>query len=727
MNETSEPKNGKPDKEKESENATRNNIGSGSLPDTHEATVAMSREEMGLGGESDETDHEATVAMSREEMGLGGESDESDHEATVALSREEMGFEGESDESDHEATVALSREEMGLGGESDETDHEATVALSREEMGLGGESDETDHEETVALSREETGVGAGRADGETPADSRGSKIDDADYRKIVQSSLESLIREKRSGNEKTVQGASDLEKECYMELVEKEHGKEKYKLEKRLVAGGMGAVYKSFDRNLQRISAMKMILPAFKNNRPALTDFITEAKVTGLLEHPNIIPVHDLGFLPDAGVFFTMKLVRGEDLRSVLTEIESENPEYIEKFNTYALLNIFRKVCDAVSYAHSFNILHRDIKPHNIMVGPYGEVLLMDWGISLYIGKPGEESEFFPREYADIISTPEKEVNSPIKGSPAYMSPEQVSGNPYLLGVESDVFLLGATLYHMFTLKAPYTGENILEIAGKAKDGDLVSPAVRNPHVQIPEELCRIIMRATAADKADRYPDVESLAEDIDALISGKWSQQTKKSFMPGELLMKEGAAGDEAYLILDGSVQVVKQAEGRKIVLGTLSRGNIVGEMSLISDEMRTASVEALEKTEAAVLTKELVSQNLKKLPPYMEKIVSTLTRRLQTANADIHPYAKSDCTNIVLKHLRLLFKDRAGDRITDFEFPYRDLIVEISEDLGLSESRVETAVLNAKEDNILMIADGKVRIPDTDAYAAYEARFKL
>lgn len=735
----------------------------------YEATVAISREELsalGLKRNSPEqpeefppeeppdfeANYEATVAISREELAALGLKRNASSEPP-----EESLPEGPSDfEENYEATVAISRQELaalGLKKESSpeyseeppdfERDYEATVAISRQELRELGLQAEAQAQEQEVPHPSEEHIETRPEPSEVPADTPKEKTEspkaaeprdfEGDVSRGESDECIPEIKEEQifNGNITISRGqlkveadtcsedysASELEDEFYRRAVAKDHGHNKYKFIRKLVSGGMGSILKVQDQDLNRLSAMKVILPRFKSNEDTLCDFITEAKITGLLEHPNVIPVHELGLLRDTGLFFTMKLLgQGESLNDILTEIRRGNPEYVEKYNTYHLLNIFRKVCDAVSYSHSVNIVHRDIKPHNIMVGDYGEVLLMDWGIAQFVGNPEAEKDPVIREVRGDIERYTKGKKDMIKGSPTYMSPEQVIGEPHLLDKRSDIFLLGSTLYHMFTFEAPYFGKDIYEILRKAETGDLVPPQIRNPATQIPEEICRIIMKAMAHRKEDRYQTVEELANDIDDLISGKWSRQEKKVFQPGEMLMREGEEGEEAYLILSGEVQVVKESEGHKIVLATLKEGDVIGEMSLISKEKltRSASVEALERTEAAVLTKHVISQNLKKLPPYMEKIVATLTDRLREANTKIHPHASGDCTHIILKQLRMVYKDRSSKKARNLGLPLKDLIEEISADLGLSRKKVEAVLSKALEVNLISAKKDKIYVPD-------------
>lgn len=411
---------------------------------------------------------------------------------------------------------------------------------------------------------------------------------------------------------------------------------EKYSLKEKLVSGGMGSIFRVIDQDLHRTSAMKVILPDLKKNIRVFRDFISEAKITGMLEHPNIVPVHDLGVSDEAGLYFTMKLVKGELLIDILDGIEKGDPKY-KKYNNFCLLEIFRKVSDAVSFAHSKDIIHRDIKPQNIIVGEFGEVLLMDWGLAKFIGKKRGHKDLAESGILGDLEESKNERDGMIKGSPSYFSPEQASGTVGTIDKRSDIFLLGSTLYHMFTLEPPYTGGDVMEAVAKAENRDMTPPGKRAPGRQIPGEICRIIMKAMARDKRDRYQTVEEMSEEIDQVIAGKWLEDEKKIFKPGDIIMKEGEPGKTAYLILKGKVKITKKSGRKEVALATLGPGDIVGEMALITGERRSATATALGETEATLLTGDVVRRNLEKLPPYMEKIIVSLTNRLREASKRI------------------------------------------------------------------------------------------
>ena len=305
-----------------------------------------------------------------------------------------------------------------------------------------------------------------------------------------------------------------------------------------------------------------------------------------------------------------------------------------EKYDFYTLLTIFRKVCDAVAFAHSRNILHRDIKPHNIMVGDYGEVLLMDWGLAKRIGFDShcDASLSFARRF--MPGMPTSTETRIIKGSPAYMSPEQASGEPDVLDQRSDIFLLGATLYHIFTFFPPYLGDDIYEIIEKARSADYFEPHEMDTGLSdMPEELCQIICEAMAPDPNDRYQTVNDLIAELDVLLRGDM-HFGEREFSPGEPLMTEGDLGAESYLIVTGAVEVRKLHKDGPRTISTLGPGDIVGEMALITHETRSASVVATEDTKVLVLTQEQFERNLKRMPFWMSKMINGLASRLREAN---------------------------------------------------------------------------------------------
>ena len=302
-----------------------------------------------------------------------------------------------------------------------------------------------------------------------------------------------------------------------------------YTLVREIARGGMGQIYFGEDPQLERQVAVKVSSISEWGEDPR---FSKEAKVLAHLAHPNIVPIYNIGVDSLGRPFYSMKLVKGRTLQAVLNEIRDGDAEAVKEYPRAALLTIFRKVCDAMAFAHAKGVLHRDLKPENIMVGEYGEVLVMDWGLAKVLG--GEESiggtKAPAKDTGDYGMTMEGEV----MGTPQYMSPEQAEGMVAELDARSDIYALGGILYAILTLRPPIDGKTLNEVLTKVKKGDITSMASKRggkagavagtPAVMgdgVPEALQAVTLKAMATDRDRRYSSVEAFAEDIESYQNG--------------------------------------------------------------------------------------------------------------------------------------------------------------------------------------------------------------
>ncbi len=486
-----------------------------------------------------------------------------------------------------------------------------------------------------------------------------------------------------------------------------------------IATGGMGGVYEVYDENLQRFAAMKVLAEELKDHSAAAQHFIEEARITGQLEHPNVIPLHSLGLMMDDRLFFTMKLIEGDALSDVIRQLKIGNVEYIKHYSQFTMLTIFRKVCDALSYAHSKNVIHRDLKPANIMVGDYGEVLLMDWGIAKYLGGT-DDTIMSQRVTGDFTQT----IDGVIKGSPSYMSPEQALARADDYDVRSDVFLLGATLYHMMTYSTPYNEPSITKLLDKAAKADFVAPKELAPERMLPDELNSIILKAMARNKDDRYQSVEDFSNAIDELMSGH-AMSIQRTYQANEAIIRGNETGSEAFVILEGKVEVHKEVDGKRTVYTTLAPGDVFGEMACITDEVRSATVTALQETTCMVITATSVNNQLRKTPPWFEKIVNALVKRLRNTDAIAHPLLISDCTFEVANQIKLLFicygNCGEGDIL---ELDFSEVVCEVSQNLKIPQGRVEIYIAGLAHVDLVKISESSLlRIPNWTLFCEFVA----
>jgi len=280
---------------------------------------------------------------------------------------------------------------------------------------------------------------------------------------------------------------------------------ERYEVKAEIGRGGMGRVLRVWDEVLQRELAMKVVslepgneasVEQHATYKRQLFRFVEEARITGQLDHPGIVPVHEIALDEEGHLYFTMPLVQGQDLGKVFELVRRRE----QGWNLHRALSVLHKVCLTVGFAHSRGVIHRDLKPQNILVGPFGEAYVVDWGLALIVGK---------RERRAMI------------GTPAYMSPEQADGIQERVGPRSDVYSLGAILYELLSERVPHQlsmdqEESMARVIGKPPRpvSELAEDA--------PSELVAVCEKAMAGDPDERYQTVMQMADDLQAWMEGR-------------------------------------------------------------------------------------------------------------------------------------------------------------------------------------------------------------
>jgi serine/threonine-protein kinase len=277
----------------------------------------------------------------------------------------------------------------------------------------------------------------------------------------------------------------------------------KYGLLEEIGRGGMGTIYLAEDRVLGRHVALKVVSTG-ATDPAAAARMLREARVIARLEHPGIVPVHDAGTLPDGRMFYAMKRVAGRRLDEVAQGDGAALPDR---------LRVFQKICEAVAFAHAHGVIHRDLKPENVMVGPFGEVLVMDWGVAKVLEEAAPPPS--PANPASAAATAEGTV----MGTPAYMSPEQAAGRADRVGPAADVYALGAILQFLLTGRAPFDDETALRRA--RGEAGLAPRPIGGGSDPLPAPLAALAGKAMAPEPADRYGSVEELAADVARYLDG--------------------------------------------------------------------------------------------------------------------------------------------------------------------------------------------------------------
>jgi len=304
---------------------------------------------------------------------------------------------------------------------------------------------------------------------------------------------------------------------------------ERYEEINFIAEGGEKKISRVHDRHLNRYVAMaRSVQIATKEQKE---QFLREARLEANLAHPNIVPVFNIGLDHDRNPFFTMELIPGDSLKTIIKRFHESDKTRKRDFSFQSLLHIYLKICDAIAYAHSRNVLHLDIKPDNIRIGQFGEVFVCDWGLAkvIFDGKNPIPPDSIGEIDGDILN--DISLTGTIKGSPGFMAPEQTVDDKEKTR-QTDIYALGALLYTMLANQLPVGGNSASEIIGNTQKGNVVPLRRRKPDLKIPASLAAVAMKALALDPADRYADVTELRQEIQRYLSGHPTQAENPSFI---------------------------------------------------------------------------------------------------------------------------------------------------------------------------------------------------
>lgn len=281
--------------------------------------------------------------------------------------------------------------------------------------------------------------------------------------------------------------------------------------------GGLGQVWLAIDGHLNREVALKEVLPKKQSDPETTSRLMKEAQITGQLEHPNIVPVYELARGEDGTPFYTMRFLRGQSLSERIKK--SSKAHLGDQLELREMLAIFVSVCNAMGYAHARGVIHRDLKPQNIMLGDYGEVMVVDWGLAKIIGTKDDESDHRRISVVDVNNLTATQDGN-LLGSPAYMSPEQADGQISLLDARTDIYGLGAILFSILIGHAPHKGtqtgnvaKDTINMMRRISEGP--TPRIRDVNPTLPKPLDAICAKAMAKKRSERYHSATELSQDI--------------------------------------------------------------------------------------------------------------------------------------------------------------------------------------------------------------------
>jgi serine/threonine-protein kinase len=372
---------------------------------------------------------------------------------------------------------------------------------------------------------------------------------------------------------------------------------ERFRILRPHARGGLGTVSIALDTELHREVALKQILERHADDPASRRRFLLEAEITGGLEHPGIVPVYGLGADAGGRPYYAMRFVKGDSLKVAIDRFHQDASLKADSgrrlLELRKLLRCFTDVCNAVDYAHSRGILHRDLKPGNIIVGRYGETLVVDWGLAKALGRVEPGAEAGERTLVPSASgEPSGTLAGSALGTPAYMSPEQARGDLDRLAPSSDVYSLGATLFCLLAGRAPFEGDDVGEVLGRVERGEFARPRQVDPAID--PALEAVCLKAMALRPAERYATSRALADDIERWMADEPVTAWREP--PSRRARRWARRHRSAVTALAASVLVALAGTAAVLAVQTRANGRLQQanrELSLANDRIRRINVD--------------------------------------------------------------------------------------------------------------------------------------
>jgi serine/threonine-protein kinase len=398
----------------------------------------------------------------------------------------------------------------------------------------------------------------------------------------------------------------------------------RYSQLRELGAGSIGKVHAVFDNFLQRVVAHKTMKQEHLNNNNILQTFGNEIKLMGRLSHPGILTVYD-AMLGDYGEpSYIMRFAEGQDLAALMQMPKG-------RLDSVAIpleqsVRILVKLCETLTYAHDHGVLHLDLKPENIMLGRYGEVIIMDWGAARVYDTTKFEDGIKQHTGDSVQLEYRHENRNLLIGTPAYMSPEQLTSPRDQLTPASDIFSIGILFYQMVTGQHPFKERVFEKLSAKIEKHN--PPPAHEANPDIPHSISRICERMLKKKPEERYASFREVIKDIDDYQRSGAGAPTK-NYATGETIFKEGDPSDFICVVVSGKVEISVRNHGKRHVIAQLGANEPFGELAALTGNPRTATATALEPSVIRKISKQDIQIEIANLSPWVGSMVRALSQR--------------------------------------------------------------------------------------------------